>query len=57
MTFCNHSRGRRDPHDVDAPRLSNVKLTYDPALGLFTISRALPLGTNNPFDWCLAHRS
>jgi inorganic pyrophosphatase len=28
-----------------------MKLKYDPALGLFRISRPLPLGVTYPFDW------
>ena len=36
---------------VEAPRGSSLKLDYDPALRLFTISRELPLGVVYPFDW------
>jgi inorganic pyrophosphatase len=36
---------------VETPRGSNIKLKYEPSLGLFTVSRALPLGLNYPFDW------
>jgi inorganic pyrophosphatase len=36
---------------VETPRGSNIKLKYEPALGLFTVSRALPLGMSYPFDW------
>lgn len=36
---------------VETPKGSNIKLRYDPSLGLFTVSRALPLGLGYPFDW------
>ena len=36
---------------VEAPRSSLLKLDFDPKLGLFTISRELPLGVAYPFDW------
>ena len=29
---------------VETPRGSNIKLEYEPGLGAFTVSRALPLG-------------
>jgi inorganic pyrophosphatase len=36
---------------VEAPRSSSLKLDFNPKLGVFTISRELPLGTAYPFDW------
>jgi inorganic pyrophosphatase len=36
---------------VEAPRGSSLKLEHDPAVGLFTVSRELPLGVVYPFDW------
>src|SRR6266404_4526630 len=36
---------------VEAPRSSSLKLEFDRKLGLFTISRELPLGVAYPFDW------
>lgn len=36
---------------VETPRGSTIKLKYEPGLGLFTVARALPLGTSYPFDW------
>lgn len=45
-----------DPHDilrivVETPRGATVKLTYEPDLMTFTITRALALGVSYPFDW------
>ncbi|MFY9986346.1 MAG: inorganic diphosphatase [Chthoniobacterales bacterium] len=36
---------------VEAPKGSLVKLRYDIDLGVFTVSRGLPLGMSYPFDW------
>jgi inorganic pyrophosphatase len=36
---------------VECPRGATVKLKYEPALGAFSVSRALPLGLAYPFDW------
>lgn len=36
---------------VESPRRSSLKLKYEPALRVFTISRELPLGVTYPFDW------
>ena len=36
---------------VESPRRSALKLKYEPALRLFTVSRELPLGVVYPFDW------
>jgi inorganic pyrophosphatase len=36
---------------VETPRGSNIKLHYEPKLGAFTVSRALPLGLIYPYDW------
>ena len=38
---------------VETPRGSNIKLHYEPKLGAFTVSRALPLGLIYPYDWGL----
>ena len=35
---------------VEAPRGSTLKLKYEPALQMFTVSRELPLGVVYPFD-------
>src|SRR5262245_9112234 len=36
---------------VESPRGSALKLKYEPALGVITLSRPLPLGLRYPFDW------
>jgi inorganic pyrophosphatase len=36
---------------VEAPRGSTVKLKYDTALRVMTVSRPLPLGLAYPYDW------
>jgi inorganic pyrophosphatase len=36
---------------VESPRRCALKLKYEPALRLFTVSRELPLGVVYPFDW------
>ena len=36
---------------VETPRGSNLKLKYEPELGVFMISRPLALGLSYPFDW------
>ena len=36
---------------VETPRGSNIKLKYEPKLRAFTVSRALPLGLIDPYDW------
>lgn len=36
---------------VESPRQSSLKLKYEPALQMFTVSRELPLGVVYPFDW------
>jgi inorganic pyrophosphatase len=36
---------------VESPRGSTVKLTHDPELDVFSISRPLPLGLVYPCDW------
>jgi len=35
---------------VESPRQSPLKLKYEPALQMFTVSRELPLGVVYPFD-------
>jgi len=36
---------------VETPRGSAAKLEYDPALQVFTLSKALILGLTYPYDW------
>ena len=36
---------------VEAPKGSTVKLTYDPELLTFCVSRGFPLGISYPYDW------
>ena len=36
---------------VEAPKGSTVKLTYDPHLHTFCVSRGFPLGISYPYDW------
>ena len=36
---------------VETPRGSAAKLEYDPALQVFTLSKALMLGLTYPYDW------
>lgn len=51
--------GRLPPRDdegslrvvIESPRGANVKLKYDPALGIVMVSRPLPLGLCYPYDW------
>jgi inorganic pyrophosphatase len=51
--------GRLSPRDdegsirvvIESPRGANVKLKYDPDLGVVTLSRPLPLGLSYPYDW------
>ena len=37
--------------EVESPRGATVKLKYEPALGVMTVARALPLGLAYPYDW------
>ena len=46
----------RDAHGdlrvvIESPRGASVKLKYDTALGVVTVSRPLPLGLCYPYDW------
>jgi inorganic pyrophosphatase len=36
---------------IECPRGSQLKLKYDPTMGVFTLSRALVLGLSYPYDW------
>lgn len=36
---------------VESPRGSATKLRFDPRLGVFAVSRPLPIGVTYPFDW------
>ena len=36
---------------IESPRGSRATLKYEPSLGVFTVSRVLPLGVTYPFDW------
>ena len=36
---------------VEAPAGSNLKLKYDPDLGVFLVGRPLILGLTYPYDW------
>jgi inorganic pyrophosphatase len=46
----------RDPEGairvvVESPRGATVKIKYDAALGVMSVSRPLPLGLSYPYDW------
>lgn len=46
----------RDAHGavrvvIESPRGATVKLKYDAALGVMSVSRPLPLGLAYPYDW------
>lgn len=42
----------RDVHVVvETPRHAQAKFKYEPMLGVFVLSRALPLGLSYPYDW------
>jgi inorganic pyrophosphatase len=36
---------------IETPRGSTIKIKFDRGLGVFTLSRPLPLGVSYPFDW------
>jgi inorganic pyrophosphatase len=36
---------------VESPRGCGIKLKFEPALGLITYGKALPLGLSYPYDW------
>lgn len=36
---------------IESPRGSTTKIKWEPTLGVFTLSRPLPLGVSYPHDW------
>ena len=44
--------GKRDVHAiVETPRSARAKLSYDPKLRAFVLSKSLMLGLTYPYDW------